>query len=108
SALAGKPKIEDKQVLVLPLKVRLGEGDYSVLWSIVSDDGHVEQGVSSFSVGTGRAPAASSLHAAGSVSFSTALTRWIFFAGLLVAAGFALFDLAIWRPVAGSGLGTGV
>ena len=79
-----------------------------MLWSVVSDDGHPEQGVLSFSVGTGRAPGASSLHAAGSVGFSTVLSRWIFFAGLLLAAGFALFDLVIWQPIAGSHLGTGV
>ncbi len=38
---------------------------------------------------------------------TTVVNRWIFFAGLLLAAGFALFDVAIWRPLAGSGLGTG-
>jgi copper transport protein len=108
SVLAGAPTIEGAKTLVLPLQAHLGEGDYSVLWSIVSDDGHLEQGVSSFSVGTGRAPPAPSLHASDSLSFSTVLTRWIFFAGLLIAAGFALFDVAIWRPLAGSGLGTGV
>ena len=105
--LAGKPTTHDK-TLTLPLRARLGEGDYSVLWSVVSDDGHLEQGVLSFSVGTGRAPTASALRAAGSISFSTVLSRWIFFAGLLVAAGFALFDVLIWRPLAGSGLRTGV
>jgi copper transport protein len=107
SVLAGKPTTKGKS-LVLPLQAHLGEGDYSVLWSVVSDDGHLEQGVLSFSVGTGRAPPASSLHASSSLRFSTVLSRWIFFAGLLLAAGFALFDVAIWRPVAGSGLGTGV
>ena len=107
SVLAGKPETSGN-ALVLPLQPNLGKGDYSVLWSIVSDDGHPEQGVLSFSVGTGRAPGASSLHAAGSVGFSTVLSRWIFFAGLLLAAGFALFDLVIWQPIAGSHLGTGV
>jgi copper transport protein len=107
SVLAGKATTKGRS-LVLPLQAHLGEGDYSVLWSVVSDDGHLEQGVLSFSVGTGRAPPASSLHASSSLRFSTVLSRWIFFAGLLLAAGFALFDVAIWRPVAGSGLGTGV
>ncbi len=65
SVLAGKPTVEGRQVLVLPLQAHLGEGDYSVLWSAVSDDGHAEQGVLTFSVGTGKAPAASSLRAAG-------------------------------------------
>jgi copper transport protein len=105
--LAGKPTTQ-ANTLTLPLQAHLGKGDYSVLWSIVSDDGHLEQGVLSFSVGTGRVPPASALHTASSASFSTVLSRWIFFAGLLVAAGFALFDVVIWRPLAGSGLGTGV
>ena len=107
SVLAGKPKA-DGATLELPLKAHLVKGDYSVLWSVVSDDGHPEEGVLSFSVGTGVAPGASSLHAAGSAGFGTVLSRWIFFAGLLVASGFALFDLVVWRPVAGSHLGTGV
>jgi copper transport protein len=107
SVLAAKPTTKGK-TLVLPLQAGIGEGDYSVRWSAVSDDGHVIQGVLSFSVGTGRAPPASSLHAAGSAGFSTVLSRWIFFAGLLLAGGFALFDLLVWRPLAGSHLGTGV
>ena len=105
--LAGKPTTHG-DTLTLPLQPELREGDYSVLWSVVSDDGHLEQGVLSFSVGTGRAPPASALHAASSANFSTVLYRWIFFTGLLLAAGFALFDVVIWRPLAGSGLGTGV
>jgi copper transport protein len=107
SVLAGTPETQGN-TLVLLLQAPLAKGDYSVLWSVVSDDGHPEEGVLSFSVGTGRAPGAPSLRAAGSVGFSTVLSRWIFFAGLLLAGGFALFDVMIWRPVAGSHLGTGV
>src|SRR5215475_7527881 len=41
SVLAGPPRVEGKgRVLVLPLQPGLAAGDYSVRWSIVSDDGH--------------------------------------------------------------------
>ena len=36
----------------------LPDGDYSVRWAIVSDDGHLESGVLVFGVGAGRAPPA--------------------------------------------------
>ena len=38
--------------LVLPLAPGLRTGDYSVRWSVVSDDGHEEEGVLAFGVGT--------------------------------------------------------
>ena len=34
-------------------------------------------------------------------------SRWVFFAGLLVASGLALFDLLVWRPLVKSDLRTG-
>src|SRR5436305_12449334 len=43
SVLAGKPTVR-RHVLTLPLREGLPDGDYSVRWSIVSDDGHQEQG----------------------------------------------------------------
>src|SRR5262249_52038798 len=50
--LAGKPHVASGNRLVLPLATGLGSGAYSVRWSIVSDDGHEEEGVDVFGVGT--------------------------------------------------------
>src|SRR6266508_4898943 len=45
SVVGGRPRLLARdRALVLPLR-RLGDGDYSVRWRIVSDDGHLEEGV---------------------------------------------------------------
>jgi copper transport protein len=106
SVLAGKPVAHGK-TLVLPLRTNLGRGDFSVRWSVVSSDGHIVQGVLAFSVGTGRPPPAPTLRPTVGIGAGTLLARWLFFAGLLVASGLALFDVLVWRPIAGRGLGTG-
>ncbi len=41
------------------------------------------------------------------LGFESTFARLLFFAGLLVASGLALFDVLVWRPVARRGLGTG-
>lgn len=105
SVLRGKASAHGR-TLVLPLHSAL-RGDYSVRWSAVSDDGHIVQGVLAFSVGTGRPPSAPTLRVTNEVGFGTVLSRWVFFAGLLVGAGLALFDLLVWRPVARSDIRTG-
>jgi methionine-rich copper-binding protein CopC len=62
SVLAGSPRFErGGHELVLPLG-SLGNGDYSVRWGIVSDDGHFESGLLAFRVASTRSvatPAAS-------------------------------------------------
>src|SRR4051812_34398574 len=106
SVFAGRVRAHGRQ-LVLPLRDDLRDGDCSVRWSAVSDDGHIIQGVLAFSVGTGRAPPPPTLHVTNEVGFGTVFSRWIFFAGLLVGAGMALFDLLVWRPIARSHIRTG-
>ena len=82
SILGGKPTAHGT-TLVLPLRTDLGQGDYSVRWSAVSDDGHVVQGVIAFGVGLGRPPPVpTSAHGRGRLG---PCSRWVFFAGLLVA-----------------------
>ena len=97
SVLAGSPSTHGK-TLVLPLRASLGDGDYSVRWSIISDDGHLEQGVLAFGVGSGPPPT-STLSAHTGVGVVTVLLRWLFFSALLITAGLALFDRLVWRPV---------
>jgi copper transport protein len=106
SILRGKPSADGK-TLILPLRAQLGKGDYSVRWSAVSNDGHIVQGVLAFGVGLGRAPPVPTLRPTVEVGFGTVVSRWFFFAGLLVASGLALFDLLVWRPLVGTGLRTG-
>jgi copper transport protein len=95
------------KTLVLPLREALGKGDYSVRWSVVSDDGHIVQGVLAFAIGLGRPPPVPALRPTNEVGFGTVVSRWLFFAGLLVASGLALFDVLVWRPLGRGGLGTG-
>ena len=99
SVLAGRARVEDGRTLVVPLRRGLADGDYSVRWSIVSNDGHLESGVLAFAVGIGRAPPLAGLSpGATGPTADTVGTRWLFFAGLLGAVGVALFTLIV-RPL---------
>ena len=97
SALRGKAVASGKQ-LVLPLRRNLKSGDYTVRWSVISDDGHRIQGIVAFSVGTGKAPGAPALTISSSLGWFGVLSRAVVFGGLLAAVGIAVFDLVAWRP----------
>jgi len=100
SVLAGKARLGvGGKVIVLPLRRGLPDGDYTVRWHLLSDDGHFESGVFAFGVGAGRAPPTAVL-SAGSAAPSAAdvVSRWLMYAGLLVAAGAVAFRLAALRP----------
>jgi copper transport protein len=99
--LGGKPRLEhgDRE-LVLPLRP-IGNGDYTVSWRIVSDDGHLESGVFAFRVGAAAAAAgvprpvlraASTRPGAADVA-----ARWLYLGGILLAGGGALFYLFVAR-----------
>src|SRR5213079_2432937 len=88
----------NRRELVVPLRPRLRDGDYSVRWSVVSDDGHNERGVTAFAVGAGRRPATSALAAGGGGRAWDVIARGLLFAGILGAAGAALFRALVWRP----------
>lgn len=95
SVLAGAARVHGR-TLVLPLPTALPNGNYSVRWSVISDDGHPEEGVLAFGVGSGPPPT-STLSAHTHVSLVTVLTRWLFLSALLITAGLALFDLVVSR-----------
>jgi copper transport protein len=98
SILDGRPRVEGVRTLVVPLHRGLRDGAYSVRWSIVSDDGHRESGVVAFAVGVGQpVPTAALSPDTGQSRAGDVATRWIFFAGLLVSVGIALFAL-LARP----------
>jgi len=98
SVLAGPPRVSaGGRELVLPLR-HLGRGDYSARWRIVSDDGHLEEGVVAFRVGsrTGAGAPRSVLRAEGTrPSMGDAVSRWLFLGGILVAGGNAMFRLLV-------------
>ena len=101
SVLAGSARVERAgHDLVLPLQ-NLGNGDYSVRWAIVSDDGHLESGSLAFRVGPARAGAGvprSVLEAeSGDPSAGNVFARWFYLGGILVAGGIALFRLLVSR-----------
>jgi copper transport protein len=95
SMLAGKPRVVGGRVLVVPLRSGLGDGDYTVLWRVLSDDGHTLSGVTAFGVGVGRAPPTAALSADNGPSAQDVVSRLLFFAGLLTAAGAAFFRFAV-------------
>jgi copper transport protein len=95
SVLAGKARVVGGRTLVVPLRADLSDGDYTVLWRVVSDDGHTIAGVTAFGVGAGRAPATAALSVGNGPTVKEVVSRWLFFAGLLTAVGAAFFRLAV-------------
>jgi len=61
SVLAGKARVTGGRTLIVPLRSRLPDGDYTVLWRVVSNDGHIVAGVIAFAVGAGRPPPTAAL-----------------------------------------------
>jgi copper transport protein len=83
------------RTLTIPLRAHLSDGDYSARWSIVSDDGHREQGVIAFAVGAGSASPTSVLTAGAALGWWAAAFRVLFYLGLLTAGGVAVFAIRI-------------
>ncbi|MGN6797602.1 MAG: copper resistance CopC/CopD family protein [Gaiellaceae bacterium] len=97
SVLAGKATVRGRD-LTIPLKP-LADGAYSVRWSIVSEDGHREEGVLAFAVGAGSAAPHSVLGASVPLTWSDILLRSLYYLGVLAGAGFAIFALLVRRVV---------
>ena len=91
----GSRRIVGGRSLVIPLRSGLADGDYTVLWRVLSDDGHKLSGVIAFGVGAGRAPPQAALSADNGPSVQDVVSRLLFFAGLLTAAGAAFFRFAV-------------
>jgi copper transport protein len=102
SVLGGRARAAGR-VLTIPLRPKLGDGDYSIRWSIVSDDGHREQGVLAFAVGSGRAAPHSVLGASAPLAWDDVVLRTLYYLGILAAAGAVAFGLMA-RHVLGSRL----
>ncbi|HEY6460286.1 MAG TPA: copper resistance CopC family protein, partial [Polyangiaceae bacterium] len=92
SVLAGAASAHGR-TLVLPLEPNLANGDYSVRWSIVSEDGHHEEGVVAFAVGAGSPSPQSVLGAGVPLTWNDILLRTLFYLGLLAGGGAAVFGL---------------
>jgi copper transport protein len=94
----------DPSMLRVHLPVRLGAGTYVVAWRATSADGHPVRGAFTFSVGTGAPSDRTSLiarvvpveHDAG-WQVAAAITRWVLYAGALLAAGGVAFLLFVHR-----------
>ena len=97
SVLAGRPKAAGR-LLVLPLRAGLPDGDYSVRWSVISNDGHIVQGVLAYAVGRGRPAPESSLRPVSRSRTTDTLERWLFLLGVLAAGGVAIFRYAAFGP----------
>ncbi len=97
SVLGGKPRTSGRE-LIVPLKSGLGNGVYSVRWQVISADGHETGGVIAFAIGAGGNPVAALSATSTGPGASVVITRWLWFLGLLVAAGIAVFHVVVWRP----------
>jgi copper transport protein len=97
SSVLGGLAVAHGRTLSLPLRARLANGSYSVRWSIVSDDGHRQEGVLAFAVGSGATSPHSVLGSATPLTWSDVLLRTLYFLGLLAAGGTAAFWLLARR-----------
>jgi copper transport protein len=97
--LLGQPRISRSRTLVVPLQRALPNGAYTVRWSIISDDGHEEEGVLAFAVGPGSGPPQAMLTTRGFLTWQRLLMRTLFFLGVLGTAGAAFFAVVVLRPL---------
>ncbi len=86
------------RVLVIPLRGGLRRGSYTVRWRVVSDDGHLIQGVLAFAVGAGSPRPVPTLSAGSSLSAASLVLRLLFLAGVLLAGGGAVAGRVLLEP----------
>jgi copper transport protein len=100
SSVLGGTVSAQGRTLTIPLRPGLRDGAYTVRWSIVSQDGHRERGVLAFAVGAGSATPHPVLGAAVPLAWNDILLRTLYYLGILVAAGAAIFGLLMRRTLA--------
>jgi copper transport protein len=101
SILSGPAHVDPKndRELVLPLVGGLPRGNYTARWRVISNDGHTEEGLLEFRVGTGVPAGKASLPLLGTGLGTTNLIgRGLFLLGVLAALGVSFFALAVWLP----------
>jgi copper transport protein len=87
------------RALVIPLRPGLRRGAYTVRWRVVSNDGHLIQGVLAFGVGTGLPrPVPTLLAGGGGPSSASVLLRLLFLAGVMLAGGATLSGRLLLEP----------
>ena len=86
------------RALVIPLRPGLTRGAYTVRWRVVSNDGHLIEGVLAFGVGTGLPAPVPTLSAGGGPSLASIVLRLLFLAGVLLAGGAALAGRVLLEP----------
>ena len=99
SILGGRPQVSLRRTLIIPLRPGLANGDYTVRWSVVSDDGHEEEGLIVFAVGAASPHPVAALTIRGFVTWQRIVMRTIFFLGVLGAVGAVFFALFVLRPL---------
>jgi copper transport protein len=97
--LAGAVHVVGSRKLVLPLQPGLADGNYTARWSVVSDDGHEEEGLIAFGIGSSSGPPVAALSIRGFEAWQRVVMRTALFLGVLGAAGTAFFALGILRPL---------
>ncbi|MDX6532717.1 MAG: copper transport protein [Gaiellales bacterium] len=101
SVIGGDPQPDPNDVttLVIPLKGGLEDGDYTVRWQIVSTDGHIISGIYAIGVGAGRAPP-QAVSEETPTDWLFLISRFVYFAGLLLLVGGVAYRVAVHAPVA--------
>jgi copper transport protein len=101
SVLGGPARLlgGNDRALLIPLRSGLARGAYTVRWRVISDDGHLIEGVLAFGVGTGLATPVPTLSAGGGgPSLASVVLRFLFLVGILLAGGAALGGRVLLEP----------
>jgi copper transport protein len=102
SVLGGQIRVVGGRELVIPLRRRLPDGAYTVLWRVMSDDGHPIAGITAFAVGAGQPQPRAALTAPSDERALPGFERWLFLSGVLLAVGLSAFRVAMPREAAPS------
>ena len=102
SVLGGPVHVVGGHELVILLHRPLEPGAYTVLWRVLSDDGHPVAGITTFAVGAGQPRPQPTLVAPSDHRAVPGVERWLFLGGVLLAVGLAAFRVTMPRAAAPS------